>query len=734
MITDNIQKIEEVLEGLMNDIEEYAFKEIEFVNTKENWLNSNKGAIKSKKIVVNDEKILDIFVNTDKQMYLSYNESKIKFSSPPECDLNILSNKKYSVILDAKVKGELNVTLYIIGYNNDKKVKQFIIGTNKTSEIEFDSNCNKYRVALRLIGEGELILNKVTFKPIKNDIKNKDIVQRISNYENIETKRNIKKVSDLKIACILDEFSFESFSKECELITFTPINFIDVLEANKPDMLLVESAWKGYRGSWEFKIAKYNNQDKTALYELLYYCKSKGIPTVFWNKEDPIHYDKFIDTAKLFDYVFTTDRNIIEQYKVACGHDNVFSLPFAAQVKTHNPIKKYNRKKGVCFAGSYYGNRHEDRKRDMDNVLDACMKYNLEIFDRNFKVTQENPQSPFRYPEKFENNVKGSLSYNEIDKAYKGYEVMLNVNSVKDSPTMFSRRVYEGLASGTPIISTYSKGINEMFGDIIISDDDEKLLENKIEKLMSDKVYWKELSLRGIRKIMYNHTYDNRLRYMASKLGINIEVNDIKISIISFVKNRNDIESVLNYVNNQNYDNIEVVLLVTELFDGYVDCINEFNTESVKLYIKEFVCNNYTKVSDICKGDYIAYITLNNIYGENYLLDLASAITYTDADIIGKKSYYAIEVMKNKKYKINIKGVNDEYTFVDSLLCDRSIINIKSVEEYGISEMLSRFLNNNDNRELFRHGKKLFSSDNNNFIESKSNSKVKSLEINKIMI
>lgn len=57
-------------------------------------------------------------------------------------------------------------------------------------------------------------------------------------------------------------------------------------------------------GAWQYKIAKYNNQDKSELRELINWCRENKIPTIFWNKEDPIHFEKFIETASMFDHIF----------------------------------------------------------------------------------------------------------------------------------------------------------------------------------------------------------------------------------------------------------------------------------------------------------------------------------------------------------------------------------------------------------------------------------------------
>ena len=52
----------------------------------------------------------------------------------------------------------------------------------------------------------------------------------------------------LKIACILDEFSFESYGPECSLLQLTPENWKEEVDTLQPDMFFFESAWQGKAG------------------------------------------------------------------------------------------------------------------------------------------------------------------------------------------------------------------------------------------------------------------------------------------------------------------------------------------------------------------------------------------------------------------------------------------------------------------------------------------------------
>ena len=77
-----------------------------------------------------------------------------------------------------------------------------------------------------------------------------------------------------------------------------------------------------------------------------------------------VHYDQFIDAAKCFDIILTTDVNCIPNYLKDIDNDKIHTLSFAAQPKLHNPNDPgITRKEKACFAGSSYSNRFPERRQ-----------------------------------------------------------------------------------------------------------------------------------------------------------------------------------------------------------------------------------------------------------------------------------------------------------------------------------------------------------------------------------
>lgn len=332
--------------------------------------------------------------------------------------------------------------------------------------------------------------------------------------------------SDITVACVLDEFTAECLSHEVNLVKVTQEAWQSQIDSCFPDFLLVESCWKGNDGNWG-AITK-NSGGGKKLNGLLSYCKQHGIPTVFWNKEDPPHYDKFGPIAKLFDLAITTDENMVVRYKSDFGID-VYPLSFAAQPKIHNPKPVIPRMKKAVFAGSYYSDKPKrcaDFNEVMGQLEQAMVQY--DIFDRNYQRNIEK----FAFPDHYQPNIVGNLSPEEVWKAHKGYKYQVNMNSVQDSATMFARRVYESLASGTPVISNDSVGVRELFGDVVIMSSEQKSIAEQLRELEASPAAYNEMAHCGVRAVMREHTYGHRIQALCRFLGIEVEISLPKATLV----------------------------------------------------------------------------------------------------------------------------------------------------------------------------------------------------------
>lgn len=326
-------------------------------------------------------------------------------------------------------------------------------------------------------------------------------------------------LSDVTIAIIADEFTSSSLEGTVSTISLNREHWKAQLQSNRVDALFVESAWSGNDGQWRRGIGHYSEEESSDLEELLAYARQHRIPTIFWNKEDPVHFARFAHNAAKFDHVFTTDANMIPKYLELAGNriKTAAALPFWAQPALHNPLpvdREFS--ETVAYAGTYYGDRYKQRSVQLLKLLSAAEDIGIDIYDRQ----ASNPDSPYKFPPRYAEYVRGALPYHQVVKSYKTHIAHLNVNSVVDSPTMFSRRAVEIPASGGVVLSSEGRGITETLGSTIASSSVPDDLGAFLDAWASDdEERTREVWLQ-MRTIYRSHTATSTLLVMLRTAGI----------------------------------------------------------------------------------------------------------------------------------------------------------------------------------------------------------------------
>jgi methyltransferase, FkbM family len=485
--------------------------------------------------------------------------------------------------------------------------------------------------------------------------------------DNLSGTKSPKKMN---VAMIVDEFTYNSFKFECNALPIEPSNWKKIFEENCIDMFFCESAWSGtdsIKRPWKGQVycsENFKNENRGVLLAILEYCKTNKIPTVFWNKEDPTHYpDKihnFVDTALKFDHIFTTDRDCVEKYKEEYGHKSVHLLMFATQPRLFNPIEKYNRTDEIIFAGSWY-NQHPTRCVEMGAILDNIIEsqYNLKIYDRQ----SENSDPNHIFPERFKKYLNPCLKHDEIEIAYKSSKYALNINTVTNSDTMFARRVFELMSSNTLVLSNYSKGMQELFGEDVVFTNGEKEIDLKdADRKRMNCLY----------KVLKNHTYKERFRQILDECGIDYEEEDNSVTIIYRISSMSDAEKAYKHFMSINYNNKKACFFLND------KCILEDMREILVKYQNQYI--------------YVYSETYDSKYGKNLCMDskyFIFADTSLDLGFIDKAVLHFeyidnnIGIVDNGNFKINSK-IN-----LNNVLFDiRQYDNVKeSIKESG-KEML----------------------------------------------
>jgi hypothetical protein len=407
-------------------------------------------------------------------------------------------------------------------------------------------------------------------------------------------------------------------------------------------------------------------------------CRERGVPTVFWNKEDPAHFADFIDTAALFNRVYTTDSTKVADYVERLGHDRVGVLPFGAQPAIHNPIRMhgFGPEGDVAFAGTWFAHKYPERRQQMElllgGALDASlrMERGLEIFSR-FRGRG----SRYEFPEPFASRVVGSLTYEKMLTAYREYKVFLNVNSVVDSPSMCARRIFEITASGTPVVTTPSAATSRFFAaDEVFSVTTREEAANTVRALVRSKELRDRATHLGQRRIWREHSYGSRAQQVLHDAGLVASALVQRPSVTALVStNRpHQLDHVLRTVGAQAGIDLQLALL-THGFE--VDDPTSFRLRAKEAGVDDLVlleapadvplgaCLNL--LVDAADGDVVAKLDDDDLYGPQYLSDQLYAMAFSGAEVVGKQAHY---VYLEARDATVLRFIEREHRFTDFVM------------------------------------------------------------------
>ena len=518
------------------------------------------------------------------------------------------------------------------------------------------------------------------------------------------------------VGCILDEFSMAAWGPEFELIPVQP-----GAELPRVDFLLVEAAWAGNAGAWRYQLTG-EHAPSEALRNLVQECKKRSIPTIFWNKEDPVHFEDFQETAGLFDFIATTDSTMVNDYRKRFPNSHVFVLPFAAQPALQNPARNTipDTAGDIAFAGTYFRHKFEDRRQQMDLLLGAAHRVSQQS-DSKFTIFSRHAggDGKYQFPAKWGKHVVGSLPYSEMLSAYRSFRIFLNVNSVTSSPSMCARRIFEIAASGTPVVSTESAALRNFFAPeevpTVASEDE---AEMTLRALLNSNLFRRRTAQLSLRRVWQEHTYRHRAQVLLEQLGLSEPITKTPtVSIICSTNRDRKLSHLLEQVSAQTLVPIELCVLghgieIDEDFQARARALNITSVKILHRLSSESLGSCLNALVESASGDIIAKFDDDDYYLPNYLLDQTNTLINMNADLVGKGSIYfylpSFNVIARRwKHQEHIwrnfvagaTFVGWRKTFVDTPFADRT--------QGEDSDFLAQ---------LERKGKKIYSSDSFNYL------------------
>lgn len=523
---------------------------------------------------------------------------------------------------------------------------------------------------------------------------------------------------------ILDPISEVNWGTDLWGTRFVRERAFEQMDTADYDLVLMESIWRGYKDDWLYSMTSPGLQhaNARALVALLERLRERADkPIVMINKEDPLHYDKFLPIMKYADHIFTTDSERVAAYRRDTDALTVTAMPFAANLALTNPINRVREpQEDLCFAGSYYSEGHEERSRQMQFMLDPIVQFKGAIYDR--MSVHDNPR--YHFPEQFRPFIRPAVHFEEMTQLYRRFRVFLNVNTIVTSPTMMSRRVYELLASGTPVVSAPSLALEQQFAGIVPMATTAQEANDQVNRLLTDDRHWWKTSQKGIREVALNHQYRHRGALIRETvLGQTIDRRPKLVSVVMSTKRWDFLDRIVENLTRQTYPRMEIILALRDSWPA--EKIAELTKrlehakgiERIKvLTFPETVSLGLKMNAAIAEaqGEFIAKMDDDDWYFPNYLQDMILTFDFSGADLAGKWSF---PVWLEGEDKLILRNPGHEHKFAPPFVAGPTFVTRKTwLEKLPFADR-----SQGEDTDLIRRtvaaGGKIYSADHFNFIQ-----------------
>ncbi|MGI1690244.1 CgeB family protein [Thermoanaerobacter uzonensis] len=242
--------------------------------------------------------------------------------------------------------------------------------------------------------------------------------------------------------------------------------------------------------------------------------KNFGYKIGVWIVDDPYDIDQSLKVAPYYDYIFNTEKNVIDIYKKVVNHDNVYYLPLGSNEVTFKINKDVRYKSDICIIGTGYKNRLEL----IDKISHELIKYNTKIigilWDRlkSYSILKNNILLGVVSDEdaaKFYSNAKINLN---IHRAYDD-DTLRRLNSYKIKALSPNNRIFDiSLAGGFQIVD-YREDLGKFYEidkELIVFNDEEDLIE-KIEYYLNNENVRNEIAKKAYLRTVKEHLFAHRL-------------------------------------------------------------------------------------------------------------------------------------------------------------------------------------------------------------------------------
>nr|WP_231348265.1 glycosyltransferase [Bacillus mycoides] len=260
--------------------------------------------------------------------------------------------------------------------------------------------------------------------------------------------------------------------------------------------------------------------------------KSFGFKVGIWLTDDPYYSDLTQSIVLEYDYVFTQDSGIIDFYQIL-GCQHVFYLPLASDQSIYKPTQNHAYYK---YDIGFLGTAFENRLSFIDSIANYLNEKNTYIIGYGWEK--------LKYYEVLKDKIKlMSLgTYEESLQYYTSTKININLHrSINDQTLNQNSSLIEAYSINNrtfEIANSRAFQLTDIRLDLAQQYTPKKEIETfqsptefimKAEYYLTNETDRLQIATNAYKRTLKDHTYDQRIRQMLTKLFFDGGINDAKV-------------------------------------------------------------------------------------------------------------------------------------------------------------------------------------------------------------
>lgn len=439
--------------------------------------------------------------------------------------------------------------------------------------------------------------------------------------------------SSLRIACVVSDRLYQGLQFEGEVYLLTPENWRTTLKYGAPDLLLVESFWESATGHWNLAQAA-PGAEAHELRELVATARQQGIPAAYWFTEDRVYHEHYREMASHFEHVFCADAGEIERLK----EDGIEShhLPPCVQPALYNPFRWHEHYDALDLGVLFDGWGDLDRYPEDFAVLDEMLQeQQLSIIESRYLLTHNRLKAA---ASEHAGTILGCVTGKTRQLALKYASAYVTFDRTLSTATTRQWQALEATASYLPVVHLGQFPEGDLRVSLAQAFEDDLEFQVELLRMKEDDLYRQRIAHRAWRETLQNHTFSHRSRQICETLGVAHDWDEYpKASVITPTCRPDMVPQAIETYRKQSYPNRELILVYNG--EGFKELPEESQDADIRVAHvpgDRFAGAALNLGAQFASGVAQFRMDDDDLYGENYLLDMMLWQRCADAAIWGK--------------------------------------------------------------------------------------------------